>query len=571
MERRLAAILAADVVGYTRLMGADEAGTLRRLTDLRRQVLEPLIAEHHGRVVKLMGDGLLVEFASVVDALTCAVAWHNGVVEREAASVEDKPLKFRIGINLGDVIVEGDDIHGDGVNIAARLEALAKPGGICVSAKVYDEVANKLGLGFEDLGAPELKNVAEPVHVYRVVPQASEAGAPGGAESLQLPEKPSIAVLPFDNMSGDPEQEYFSDGISEDIITALSRFRWFFVIARNSSFTYKRKAVSVTEVAQELGVRYVLEGSVRKAGNRVRISAQLIDATTGNHIWAERYDRELKDIFALQDEITSAIVTAVEPELAGAERDRATRKPPGQIGAWDLYQQGMWHLWRFTAADAAKARAHFEKAIDTDPHFAAAHAGLAYNLFLSLIIGFKEPSDASLMEALKSAQRAIEIDEKDAFAHFALGRVQMMRGEFDEAIAEIERALELNPNLSLAWYALGFVLYFADRSAEAIPHFDRAMRMSPNDPALWAMENAKGMACWQLEQPKEALVWQLKASRHPNCDFSPHASLASLFIELDRPKEARAAIDIVLEKQPDMTVTAVQAMFRAARVPRVFR
>ena len=326
-------------------------------------------------------------------------------------------------------------------------------------------------------------------------------------------------MLPFDNMSGDPDQEYFSDGIAEDIITALSKFRWFFVIARSSSFTYKGKAVSVTEVAQDLGVRYVLEGSIRKAGNRVRINAQLIDATTGNHIWAERYDRELDDIFALQDEITSAIVTAVEPELAGAERDRATRKPPGQISAWDLHQQGMWHLWRFTAEDAVKARELFENAIDTDPNFAAAHAGLAYLLFLGLIIGWMETSESSVMEALKSAQRALAIDEKDAFAHFALGRVQMMRGDFDGAIAEIERALELNPNFSLAWFAFGVVLFFADRSAEAIPHLDRAIRMSPNDPVLWAIENFKGMACWQLEQPQDALVWQTKASRHPNCDF----------------------------------------------------
>jgi adenylate cyclase len=339
LERRLAAILAADAVGYTSLMGADEAGTLRRFTELRQDVLEPLIAEHHGRVVKLIGDGFLVEFASVVDALTCAVAWQAGVAGHQATTADDKRFVFRIGINLGDVIVDGDDIHGDGVNVASRLEG-------CGKAEAE----------FEDLGEQALKNVAEPVRVYRVKTTAhiTAAASPAGAAPA-LPNKPSIAVLPFDNMSGDDEQEYFADGITEDLVTALSKIRWFFVIARNSTFTYKGQAVEVTQVARELGVRYVIEGSVRRAGNRVRITAQLIDATTGRHVWAERYDRLIEDIFELQDEMAQTIVGAVEPELSAAERENAVRKPPESLDAWETYQRGLWHLWSFTKDDNAEA------------------------------------------------------------------------------------------------------------------------------------------------------------------------------------------------------------------------
>jgi adenylate cyclase len=326
LERRLAAILAADAVGYTSLMGADEAGTLRRFTELRQDVLEPLIAEHRGRVVKLMGDGFLVEFASVVDALTCALAWQAGVAGHQATAADDQRFDFRIGINLGDVIVDGDDIHGDGVNVASRLEGLAEPGGICLSDDAYRQVRGKAEAAFEDLGEQALKNVAEPVRVYRVKTAAHiTAEARPAGDALALPDKPSIAVLPFDNMSGDDEQEYFADGITEDLITALSKIRWFFVIARNSTFTYKGQAVEVTQVARDLGVRYVIEGSVRKAGNRVRITAQLIDATTGRHVWAERYDRLIEDIFELQDEMTQTIVGAVEPELSAAERENAVR------------------------------------------------------------------------------------------------------------------------------------------------------------------------------------------------------------------------------------------------------
>jgi adenylate cyclase len=408
LERRLAAILAADVVGYTRLMGADEAGTLRRLTELRQEILELLINEHHGRVVKLMGDGLLVEFASVVDALACAVAWQNRVSEQEVATEEDKRLQFRIGINLGDVIVEGEDIHGDGVNVASRLEGLAEPGGIYLSDDAYRQVRGKVEAEFEDLGELALKNVAEPVRVYRVATAVSgTASAKPASRPLSLPEKPSIAVLPFTNMSGDPEQEFFADGISEDLITALSKIRWFFVIARNSTFTYKGQAVEVTQVARELGVRYVIEGSVRKAGNRVRITAQVVEAASGNHLWAERYDRDLKDIFALQDEMAQTIVGAVEPELSAAEREHAARKPPESLDAWETYQRGLWHLWSFTRDDNAETQRVLRRAQELDPSFATAYAFESYSHYLDAMLGFSEAPDESLAAALTAAKRAL--------------------------------------------------------------------------------------------------------------------------------------------------------------------
>jgi len=371
VQRRLAAILAADVVGYSRLMGEDEAGTLAQLKAHRKELLEPKITEHGGHIVKLMGDGVLVEFPSVVEAVQCAVEVQNGMAVRNASVPDDRRITFRIGVNLGDVIVEGDDIYGDGVNVAARLEGLAEPGGICVSRTVFNHVTKKVDLGFEDLGEQEVKNIPEPLRVYRVELAQTEAprlGSVAAAEqTLTLPDKPSIAVLPFDNMSGDPEQEYFADGMAEDIITALSRMPWFFVIARNSSFTYKGHAVDVKQVAHELGVQYVLEGSVRKGGSRIRITAQLIDAMTGKHVWAERYDREIVDIFAVQDEVTEAIVGAVAPEFLSVEAKRAQRKDPGLLDAWECVVRGRALVWRMGHEEVAEARKLFERAIQLAP------------------------------------------------------------------------------------------------------------------------------------------------------------------------------------------------------------
>ena len=407
MERRLAAILAADVVGYTRLMGDDEAGTLSRFTKLRGEDLEPLIADHRGRIVKLMGDGLLVEFPSIVDAVSCAIAWQNVVFERETATDENKRLQFRIGINLGDVIVEGEDIHGDGVNIAARLESLAEPSGICLSDDAYRQVRGKIEAEFEDLGERDLKNVAEPIRVYRIATAGSIASAGSGStDALPLPHKPSIAVLPFKNMSGDPEQEYFSDGITEDIITELSRFSEFNVIARNSTFHYKGKSPKIRDVGRELGARFVVEGSVRRSGNRVRITAQLIDVDSDAHVWAERYDRELVDIFDLQDELTQAIVGVLPGRVEVVEANRVKRKPPSDMAAYDFLLAGKIHHHRFTKEDNEKAMNHLERATELEPDYAAAYAWKACVLGQAMARGYRSDLEAAFQEVLVAVQKA---------------------------------------------------------------------------------------------------------------------------------------------------------------------
>jgi adenylate cyclase len=562
LERRLAAILAADVVGYTRLMGADEAGTLRRLTELRQEILELLINEHHGRVVKLMGDGLLVEFASVVDALACAVAWQNRVSEQEVATEEDKRLQFRIGINLGDVIVEGEDIHGDGVNVASRLEGLAEPGGIYLSDDAYRQVRGKVEAEFEDLGELALKNVAEPVRVYRVATAVSgTASAKPASRPLSLPEKPSIAVLPFTNMSGDPEQEFFADGISEDLITALSKIRWFFVIARNSTFTYKGQAVEVTQVARELGVRYVIEGSVRKAGNRVRITAQVVEAASGNHLWAERYDRDLKDIFALQDEMAQTIVGAVEPELSAAEREHAARKPPESLDAWETYQRGLWHLWSFTRDDNAETQRVLRRAQELDPSFATAYAFESYSHYLDAMLGFSEAPDESLAAALTAAKRALALDDKDPVAYFALGRVYMMHGKHDASVVELETAISINPSFAMAYHGLGSALMLSGRLEEAAEALDKAIRLSPRDPVLWGMMCFRSVTCSLLQQYEAAAEWGRRAAHEPRAakgGYWAYAVLASALGNLGQAAAAREALGDALRQKPDLSLTYLE-------------
>ncbi len=371
VQRRLAAILAADVVGYSRLTGVDEEGTIARLRALRRELIDPAIDTHRGRIVKTTGDGILIEFASVVDAVRCAVEVQREITTRNTDVRADQRIEFRVGIHIGDVVVDGDDLLGDGVNVAARLEGIAEPGAICLSRAAYEQVHGKLDLVAEDMGEQRLKNIARPMRAYRVL---LDKGLHKPGPALPLPDKPSIAVLAFANMSGDPEQEYFSDGLAEDIITSLSHSRSLFVIARNSSFTYKGRAVDVKQIARELGVRYVLEGSVRRGGNRVRVTAQLIDAETGNHIWAERYDRDFADVFAVQDEITQAVAIAIEPTVAEMERQRAVRKPPENLGAWEAYQRGLWHMSRISSEENETAKHFFRRAIECDPNFAAAYA-----------------------------------------------------------------------------------------------------------------------------------------------------------------------------------------------------
>jgi adenylate cyclase len=537
-------------------MGTDEAGTLRRMTDLRRDFLEPLIDEHYGRIFKLMGDGLLVEFPSVVDATACALAWQDGVIERQAAAEEGKRLQFRIGINLGDVIVEGDDIHGDGVNIAARLEGLAEPGGICLSDDAYRQARGRVEAEFEDLGEHNLKNVAEPVRVYSVTSNSAQTvGSPLEGKPLALPDKPSLAVLPFDNMSRDPEQEFLADGITEDLITALSKIRWFFVIARNSTFTYKGKALEVKQVAKELGVRYVLEGSVRKAANRVRITAQLVDATTGRHVWAERYDRQIEDIFDLQDEMTQTIVGAVEPEISAVERQRALSKPPESLDAWECYQRGLWHLWTAKQDGNLEAEKLLKRATELDPSFAPAYAYGSYVQYSRVIMGWSNDVEHCLGAGMALAQQALALDDKDPMAYFAAGRIYMMQGHHDDSIASLKTAIELNPSFAQSHHGLGMALTLAGRLDEAKGSLTMAERLSPRDPNHWASTVVHALACILSGDYEDAVHWARKTIQNPRSKgYWPHAMLAAALADLDQMADARAAVAAALEAKPDLTL-----------------
>src|SRR5262249_13713382 len=457
--RRLAAILAADVAGYSRLMGADEEGTHERVKAHLAELIDPKITEHDGRIVKTTGDGLLVEFASVVDAVRCAVAVQRGMGERNTAMPAQQRIEFRVGINLGDVIVEGEDIYGDGVNVAARLEALAEPGGICLSRVVRDQVRDRVDFAFEDFGEQQVKNIARPVRVYRV----RDIGArdSSAAQVLALPDKPSIAVLPFTNMSADPEQEFVADGIAEDIITALCRYPSLFVIARNSSFTYKSQAIDVKQVGRELGVRYVLEGSLRKAGNRIRVTAQLLEAETGKHVWAERYDRDLADIFAVEDEITEAVTMAVARAIVAAEQQRAMRKPPGRLDAWAAYQRRLWHVLKITRDDNAVAQKYFGQAVDPDPAFAGGYKGLAVAYLLAATLLHTRNQAEAYRSAEALVRHAIALDATDAEAHSTLAAAMLRHGDYEGALAEAEIAVAISPNLALAHGTLGETLIFS--------------------------------------------------------------------------------------------------------------
>ena len=481
IQRRLAAILATDVVGYSRLMAADEAGTLAELGAIRRELIDPKIAEHGGRTVKLMGDGALVEFASVVDALECAVAIQLAMGKRNAAKPEDRRIVFRIGINVGDIIIEGDDIYGDGVNVAARLESLAEPGGICISSSVREQVLNKVPISFSDLGEQTVKNIERPIRVYYVLLEgASSASPPEVAVSQPAQaQRASIAVLPFANMSGDPEQEYFADGISEDIITALSKISGLFVIARNSSFTFKGKNVHVGEVGKKLGVRFILEGSVRKAGNRVRITAQLVDASSAGHIWAERYDRELTDVFAVQDEVTKEIVAALSLNLTIGEEQQLTGEHTSSPEAYDSFLRGreLWHLQ--TKETNAEARVALQRAIELDPNFAPAYALLAITHMRDYLNQWSPSPSLSLEEGYKVAQEAVGRSDRDPYAHWALGSLYLWLRRHDEAERELRRAISLNPSFSLGYTLLGLTLHYSGGSEEALHYFERAIALDP--------------------------------------------------------------------------------------------
>ncbi len=524
MERRLAAILAADVVGYSRLMGEDEAGTLERLKSLRRELVQPKIIERKGRIVKLMGDGLLAEFPSIVEAVLCAVDIQQDMTEREPDISDERRILLRIGVNLGDIIVEGSDIYGDGVNVAARLEALADPGGVCISGPAFDTVHGKLDAAFEDMGERQMKNIAKPVRVYRLSSTGPQDGLPTyPAETLPLPDKPSIAVLPFSNMSGDPEQEYFSDGITEDIITELSRFSSLFVIARNSSFAYKGQSVDLRQVAQELGVRYVLEGSIRRAGKRVRITAQLIDSETGNHVWAERYDRDLEDIFDLQDEITRNVVGSIAPQIELAEVERSRKLSGAGLTAYELALKAQALFYDgVRAADPnilERAKAQTDAALELDPRNTHALWTKGFIFLYEHVYRWDEDPGAKLASAMEIADRLIHIDPSNAKSYIVRALAHQYHREFDAAIDDHRRAVTLNPNLALNYFMMSWSEAVAGLASEAREHAQTALRLSPRDTDIWLGEGygALALASFIEGDLVEAMKWaRLAIQMHGN-------------------------------------------------------
>jgi adenylate cyclase len=598
MERKLAAIFSADVKGYSRLMGEDEEATIRTLTAYR-EVMTTLIQAHRGRVVDSPGDNLLAEFASVVDAVRCAVEIQRELKVRNTDLPDQRKMEFRIGINLGDVVVEGERLYGDGVNIAARLESLAEPGGICISGTVYEHVENKLVLIYEYLGEQTVKNIAKPVRVWRIKMEPEEVRSPksevsspkskgakqkprrvgiahrawvvvGGlalitavivtvrylarppigpqssalstSEALPLPDKPSIVVLPFVNLSGDPAQEYFSDGLTEDLTTALAKVSALFVIARNSAFVYKGKPVDVREVSRELGVQYVLEGSVRKADDRVRITAQLVDGASAAHVWAESYDRELKDIFAVQDEVRQKIVFALKVKLTPEEQERFRRAPTDNLEAYDFLLRGVESQYRPTKEANVQARQMYEKALALDPQYIAAYTWLGWTYLEEWAMGWNQ--DPKVLErAFELTQRAIALDDSLSIVHAVLGNIYLFKKQHEQAIAELEKTISLDPNYADGYSDLGCTLSFAGRPEEAIGLIQKAMRLDPHSPApwLWMLGQAYGLT----GRYEEAIAAHKKVlSRNP--DFWPaHLELAVIYSEQGREEEARAEAEIL--------------------------
>jgi len=534
--RRLAAILAADVAGYSRLMGADEEGTLAALKALRREVADPKIKEHRGRIVKTTGDGLLLEFASVVDAVRCAVEVQCKITERNADVPPDRRIELRMGINLGDIIRDGRDIFGDGVNVAARLEALAEPGGLCVSGVVHDQVRDKLDCAFEDIGEQQVKNIARPVHVWRLRPGAK----PAVPAPLALPDKPSIAVLPFANMSGDPEQEYFADGMVDEIITALSRIRWLFVIAQNSSFSYKGQSPDVKQVGRELGVRYVLEGSVRKAGGRVRITAQLIDTTTGAHLWADRFDGSLEDVFDLQDKVASSVAGVIEPALQAAETARSANRPTTDLTAYDLYLRA--HAVVFSSgARFAEALRMMEQAIERDPGYGPA---LAWAAVCCLLVTDRQSGDpeANSRKGVDFARRALEVagDDPGILANGALA-LAYFGEDIGAMMALVDRALVFNPNYARGWHISGILRVWAGQADLGIERLEAALRLSPQARIGWGLM-VIGMAHFLSRRFDQAVPKLLLAIQEDPGYLETYRYLAACYAHMGRLDEAREVV-----------------------------
>lgn len=545
VQRRLAAVLAADVAGYTRLMEQDSEGTVAAWQDAREDVIKPGVAEHSGKIVKLTGDGFLVEFPTVQDAVNCAITMQQGL----AAS----SLEFRIGVNLGDIIDDGEDIHGEGVNVAARLEGLAEPGGIVISGSVHEQVKNRIQAEYQDMGRQEVKNVSDPVQAFAV-----KLAAPAAAvkSDVAISDKPSIAVLPFDNLSGDADQDYFSDGVAEDIITALSHFPWFFVIARNSSFSFKGQSLTIGQIAKELGVRYVLEGSVRQAGDKVRVTAQLIEAETDRHIWAERYDRDLNDIFAVQDEITDSVTRAVAPELLAAEMRQAHRRDTPKLDTWSQVMRAHSLISNLTPEDSVAAKALLEEAIAADPSSSMAHADLATVHLWSGIYGWTADTIAANRAAVGSAEAAVDLDSRDAWARTVLGWSKLFGRRHDEAIRELELATESNPNLAIAHSVLGAANAFTGNYAQALRQTEYGIQLSPRDSLLSIMYGMRGITQFAAGDYEASVDWGRRSIAHRPPIYVGYRMLAASLSQLGRIDEAKEAIGELLDHLPGMTIQA---------------
>jgi adenylate cyclase len=568
VERRLTAILAADIAGYSRLMGADEEGTLTQMKAHRRALVDPKIEEHRGRIVKTTGDGLLAEFASVVDAVRCAVDVQRGMVARNAEIANDQRIEFRIGVNVGDIIIDGGDIFGDGVNVAARLQALAEPGGLCVSARVQEDVRGKLDVTFADEGEQRLKNIAWPVRVYR-----AQLGAdrPIARPTLALPDKPSIAVLPFDNMSGEPDQDYLADGIVEAITAALSRIRSFFVIARNSAFTYKGRAANVRDIGGELGVAYLLEGSVQKAGDRIRIIVQLIETEGGAHVWSGRHDGTVNDIFDLQDRITEQVAGALQPSIRIAEIERSRRKRPQDLGAYDYAMRAMPHVWALEKEESAKALELLDKALAIDPQYPLALSLAGWCHAQRSVYNWADDITQSQARALTLAERAAESSGDDPLILAVLGAVHTFVRNYGTARVLLERALAIDPNAAWAWSRLGWLDNYSDRPERAIEKFERALRLSPLDPMNFNILVGIGSAHEiSGDYDKAVALYRRGLEERPHATWI-YRNLASSLAGAGRMEEAKTAYAEMLRSYPGLTVSGYkQAMvFSAAALDRM--
>lgn len=573
VQRRLAAIIAADVVGYSRMMHADETRTRAQFNAHFNELLLPAIASHGGRIFKTMGDGLLAEFPSVVEAVECAAGVQSNMARRNAREPEERRFNFRIGVNIGDVIVEGDDIHGDGVNIAARLEAIAAPGSVFLSGEAVGQVAGKTDLTFSALGDHQLKNIDRPVAVHCLAIGATnqQHALTGNSGPSAGQDTPSIAVLPFENLSPDKNDAYFSDGISEEVIAALSHIDWLFVIARSTSFAYARRAHDPRAVAGELNVDYVLSGTVRRASNRVRVSTELVDGASGHRLWSERFDRELADIFALQDEIAEAIAGAIEPALVRSEQARAREKRNDDLRAWDLYQRAMWHSWKLSSDDLSTALKLLEQARAADPNLVQAYAGAVEIECHRFILGFCDDGQAVLEDALILADHAIRLDGRSAQARYAKGRTLQYLRRHDEAIPELRLALEINPNFAWAHYALGNTLATSGHAEEGIPHFEKAMRLSPQDPQIGQMMARTAEAYYFLGDFEAALAWARKSLQQPNIRPSRWATLIATLGQLGRLDEVPPAREALHRLEPQYSTKFVRERFPIAHQPSLER